>query len=200
VVVYYDPASIALGSIVDASTPVFDQTGLLSNNVVRSIAVDGGNRKWIGTENGVFLVAENGDDVIHHFTKENSPLLSNRVNDVAIDQSTGEVFIATDKGLISYQGDATLGDRDCNDVLVYPNPVRPDYEGTITIRGAARGSAVKITTVSGMLVRELESQGSTATWDGLDTFGNPVRSGIYLALIADRNGEKACIGKFSVIR
>ncbi|MEO0473920.1 MAG: Por secretion system protein, partial [Bacteroidota bacterium] len=115
------------------------------------------------------------------------------------DQTTGEVFFGTTAGIISYQGDATIGASNCEDVLVFPNPVFTDFDGLINIRGTAAESTVKITTVSGLLVREVESQGGTATWDGRDVYGNKVRSGVYLALIANKNGENACIGKFSVI-
>ena len=199
VTVYFDPFSISQGRIVDASAPIFNGTFLLKNTAVTAIAVDGGNRKWLGTEDGLFLVSENGDELIHQFTTENSPLLSNRINDVQIDPESGLVFIATDRGLMSFQGDATEGETRCGDILVYPNPVFTDYDGLITIRGTAAESKVKITTVSGLLVREVDSQGGSATWDGRDVYGNQVRSGIYLALMADRNGENACIGKFTVI-
>ena len=197
--VYYDPFSIGQGTIVDASAPVYERNELLENTVVTSIAVDGGNRKWIGTEDGLFLVSENGDAVIHQFTEENSPLLSNRINDVGIDQQTGEVFIATDRGLISFQSDATEDDGGCGEVFVFPNPVFTDRHETVTIRGSVRGAKVRVTTVSGLLVRELEAQGGTAVWDGRDVRGRQVRSGIYLALITDDNGEETCIGKFSLI-
>ncbi|GAB4402290.1 MAG: two-component regulator propeller domain-containing protein [Bacteroidia bacterium] len=199
VVVFYDAFSISQGSIVDAAPPVFEGSALLENTVVTAIAVDGGNRKWIGTEDGLFLVSENGDKLIHQFNTENSPLLANKINDIAIDQQTGEVFVATELGLISFQGDATEGERGCDNLRVYPNPVLPDYQGTVTIRGSASESTVRITTVSGLLVRELTAEGGTAVWDGRDLYGRRVRSGIYLALVANRNGEDACIAKFSVI-
>ena len=199
VVVFYDPFSISERKIVDARPPVFERRPLLKDAVINAITVDGGNRKWLATNDGVFLVSEDGDQLIHQFTEENSPLLSNVVNDVSIDQSTGEVFFATSRGLISFLGDATTGASQCNDVFVFPNPVFTDYEGLISIEGSAAGSLVKITTVSGLLVNEVQSEGGRATWNGRDLYGNKVKSGIYLALIADRNGEKACIGKFAVI-
>ena len=198
-IVFFDPFSISQGVITDAFTPAYERRPLLKDAIINAIAVDGGNRKWIATNDGVFLVAEDGDDVIHAFTTENSPLLSNSVNDVSIDDQTGEVFFATSRGLISYQGDATSGERNCNDVLVFPNPAFTDQENGITIRGTSAESTVKITTVSGLLVKELQSQGGTTIWDGRDVYGRKVRSGVYLALIADRDGEKACIGKFTVI-
>jgi hypothetical protein len=199
VTVFFDPFSISQGRVVDASPPVFDRTALLKNSSVTAIAVDGGNRKWLGTEDGIFLVSENGDELLAQYTEANSPLLSNRILDIEIDPKTGLVFIATDKGLMSLQGESIEGESTCNDVLVYPNPVFTDFQGLVTIKGTAAESKVKITTVTGMLVKEVDSLGGIATWDGRDAYGNPVRSGIYLALIADRNGEKACVGKFSVI-
>lgn len=199
VTVFYDPFSISQGKIVDASPPVFERRPLLKDAIVNGIAVDGGNRKWFATNNGVFLMSEDGDEQVYHFTEANSPLLSNSVNDVEIDHSTGEVFFATSRGLVSFQGDATAGEENCNDILVFPNPVFTDYDGMITIRGTGAESKVKITSVSGLLVKEIDSQGGTAVWDGRDVYGKKVRSGIYLALIADRNGENGCIGKFTVI-
>jgi hypothetical protein len=199
VTVFFDPFSISQGIRVDGSCPVFELRCLLKDEQINAIAVDGGNRKWMATNNGVFLVSEDGDELIANFTIENSPLLSNNVLDVTVDNQTGEVFFATEKGLVSYQGDATAGAENCDDVLVYPNPVFRSFDGMITIKGSSSGSKVKITTASGMLVQELEAQGGTATWNGMDLYGNKVASGIYLALISRDDGSKACIGKFSVI-
>ncbi len=199
VTVFFDPFSISQGRPIDASCPVFNLRCLLKDEQINAIAVDGGNRKWMGTNNGVFLVSEDGDELIANFRTDNSPLLSNKVLDVTVDGSTGEVFFATDKGLISYQGDATEGASRCTDVLVYPNPVFHSFDGLITIRGSASSSKVRITTVTGMLVKELTAEGGTATWDGYDLYGNRVASGIYLALISRNDGERACVGKFSVI-
>ncbi|MFK7921139.1 MAG: two-component regulator propeller domain-containing protein [Bacteroidia bacterium] len=199
VTVYFDPFSVGQGQVVDASPPIFDGRALLKDAIINGIDVDGGNRKWIATNEGVFLVTEDGDDVIYQFTTDNSPLLDNEVNDISIDQSTGEVFMATARGIISFQGDATVGVDQCEDILVFPNPVLPDFDGSVTIRGSGAESIVKITTVSGLLVREIEAQGGTAVWDRRDIYGNEVRSGVYLALIATRNGENACVGKFTVI-
>jgi hypothetical protein len=197
--VIYDPFSVSQGNVVEASEPIVGEAPLLSNTEVNAIAIDGGNRKWFGTSDGVFLVSPEGDNVITQFTAENSPLLSNRVLDLAIDQSTGEVFIATVNGVVSFLGDATAGTAVCEDVTVYPNPVFTDYDGPIVIRGTVAESVVKITTISGLLVREVPALGGQATWDGRDIRGRQVRSGVYLALIADENGENDCIGKFVVI-
>lgn len=199
VTVFYDPYSISQGKVVDASPPVFERRPLLKDAIINAIFVDGGNRKWFATNDGVFLMSEDGDEEIYHFTEANSPLLSDAVNDIAVDNSSGEVFFATSRGMISFQGDATTGASNCNDILVFPNPVFSDYEGSVTIRGTGPESRVKITSVSGLLVKEIRSQGGTAIWDGRDLYGNKVRSGVYLALISDRNGENGCVGKFTVI-
>ena len=197
--IIFDPFSVSQGQIVDGSEPVIENRGLLSNTSVNAIAIDGGNRKWIGTDDGAYLVSENGDRVLFEFNTDNSPLLANRVTDIAIDQGSGEVYFATTKGIISYQGDAVQANSGCDEITVYPNPVFTDYDGLIGIRGMAAGSIVKITTLSGLLVTELESQGGLATWDGRDNRGQKVRSGIYLTLIAGPNGEEGCTGKFVVI-
>lgn len=201
VLVYYDPYSISQGALVEATRPVFNGRCLLENERVFSIAVDGANRKWFATENGVFLMSADGEsEQIHHFTERNSPLLSDKVNHIAIDQVSGEVFFSTDKGIISYVGDATEGTPSCEEVQVYPNPVFTDFDGDIVIRGSAAGTKVKIVTVSGMLVRELTANGGTTLWDGKDLRGDKVHSGIYLALMANDDGENPCIGKFAVIQ
>ncbi|MEZ4828214.1 MAG: two-component regulator propeller domain-containing protein [Bacteroidia bacterium] len=199
VTVFYDPFSISQGKVVDASPPVFERRPLLKDAIINAITVDGGNRKWFATNDGVFLMSEDGDQEIYHFNEENSPLLSDAVNDIAVDNNTGEVFFATARGIISFQGDATTGETNCNEILVYPNPVFTDYEGVVTIRGTGPESRVKITSVTGMLVKEILSQGGTAIWDGRDVYGNKVKSGVYLALISNRNGDNGCVGKFTVI-
>lgn len=196
VTVFYDTFSFTQGQIVDASPPVYERFPLLKDAVIRSIAVDGGNRKWLATDDGVYLVSPDGDDIIYQFDESNSPLLSNTVNDIEVDPLTGEVFFATSLGLVSFQGDATAPAEVCEDLTIFPNPVQPDYVGPVTIRGTGAESTVRITTVSGLLVREIEAEGGTAIWDGLDVYGNRVRSGVYLALSADRNGEQGCAGKF----
>lgn len=199
VTVFYDTWTISQGQIVDAAPPVYQQFPLLKDAIIRAIEVDGGNRKWLATDDGVYLVSPDGDDILLQFDVNNSPLLANTVNDIAVDHATGQVYFATASGLIGYQGDATDPSSTCNDLQVFPNPVTPDYDGLITIRGMGAESRVKITTVSGLLVNEVDAQGGTAVWDGRDVYGNLVRSGVYLAMSTDRNGDQGCIGKFVVI-
>ncbi len=154
---------------------------LLETEVVQAIAVDGANRKWVGTKNGVYLLSANGEEQIQRFTIDNSPLFDNNILDIAVNQQTGEVFFSTNKGIISYQSDAVIGGRvhDAN-VEVYPNPVRPEYDGPIAIRGLARDANVKITDVNGKMVYETTALGGQAIWDGRDYNGRRAHSGVYL--------------------
>ena len=173
---------------------------LLETETVTAIAIDGANRKWLGTQNsGVYLVSENGDEEILHFTAENSPLFSNSITSIAINQDNGEVFIGTDEGLISYMGDATGGKESYADVYVYPNPVRETYDGPVTVTGLKENTDVKITDISGNLVFKTTSLGGQAVWDGRNLNGNRVRTGVYLVLCNDELGEETIITKLLFI-
>ncbi|MDA3854399.1 MAG: hypothetical protein PF444_09205 [Bacteroidales bacterium] len=208
VALYYSPDNIFdTNTIPNASRiniPRNDGTGLgdylLDGSSVNSIAVDGGNRKWLATQStGVLLVSSDGQDVLHHFTKENSPLLDNNVRQVEINQETGEVFFATEAGLISFQADATTGEEDFSNLKVYPNPVREDFFGDITITGLVDETTVKITDVSGNLVKETSSNGGTAVWDGKNFYGERVGTGVYLIFCSDKEGERSGMTKVLVI-
>ena len=154
---------------------------LLGTEDIRTIAVDGANRKWIGSRNGVFVLSPNGEEQIARFTAENSPLFDNFIVNITVNQQSGEVFIATNKGLISYQSDAVEGRRIVHsDITVFPNPVRPDYEGPIAIRGLAENANVKITDINGQLVFETQALGGQAVWNGRDYSGRRANSGVYL--------------------
>lgn len=175
---------------------------LLANDIINDIAVDGANRKWIGTEtNGLYLLSADGLETIHHFTAENSPLLSNSITGIAIHPRTGEVFIGTSKGLISYQSDATeAGESFSEDIYAYPNPVKPDYSGVITVTGLVRDSDVRITNVSGKLMYKGTSVGGQFTWDGRNEQGRRVSSGIYFVLAADAEGKEGVVTKIAFIQ
>ncbi|MBP6557610.1 MAG: ABC transporter substrate-binding protein, partial [Flavobacterium sp.] len=135
---------------------------LLYEQFITDIVVNGSNEKWIGTaDSGVFLFSSNGQETIYHFTKDNSPLPSNVVNDVDINAETGEVFFATDKGMVSFQGTATKPADDLKDVYIYPNPVRPEFVGTVKIAGLISNANIKITDIEGNLVYETTSEGGT---------------------------------------
>ena len=165
----------------------------LGTDAILCIKVDGANRKWIGTRNGVWLVSEDGYTVIRNFTTENSPLLSNTVYDIGIFEETGEVFFATEKGIVSYAGNATEAGSKHGNVLVYPNPVKPGYTGDIAIRGLVENANVKITDIAGNLVYETKANGGMATWNGITFAGKRAATGVYLIYSTgeeDANGER----------
>lgn len=173
---------------------------LLETQTVTAIAVDGANRKWMGTKGaGVFLISSTGEKEIEHFTTENSPLLSDNIMAITVNQKTGEVFFGTDKGLISYQGEATGGNKNYNDVYVYPNPVRETYNGPVTITGLIENTDIKITDISGNLVFKTTSLGGQAVWDGKNLRGKRVKTGVYLVFCNDENGEETHITKLLFI-
>lgn len=176
---------------------------LLSEVPVKCITVDGGNRKWIGTSgNGVYLVSADGLETLEHFTTENSPLISDDIYSIAINGSTGEVFIATSDGLVSYMGNATDPEESFNKdvVKVFPNPVRPEYQGNVTITGLMYNSNVKIVNAAGRLVHEGTSVGGAYTWNCTTSAGKRVGSGVYYVLATDEEGSDGVAGKILIIR
>ncbi|MFZ9028595.1 MAG: two-component regulator propeller domain-containing protein [Crocinitomicaceae bacterium] len=173
---------------------------LLGATNITDIEVDGGNRKWFGTANsGVILLSADGQEIIQQFTMENSPLISNSILDLEIDHNTGELYIVTDQGLISYRSDATYEDPDYSSVTVFPNPARPEFDGPITIQGIQYDSDVKITDVAGNLIYKTTSNGGTATWNGKTLDGMDVTTGVYLIWTAPNNGRKRFVGKVLVV-
>lgn len=173
---------------------------LLINERIKAIAVDGANRKWIGTESsGVYLMSENGQKMIKQFTVSNSPLLSNDILSIAINPVTGEVFFGTGQGIVSYQSDAAESTGSFSNVYAYPNPVREGYNGIITITGLIENTQVKITDLNGNLICNTVSNGSIATWNGKDVHGRKVNTGIYLVICATEDGTQSTITKIMVI-
>ena len=174
---------------------------LLYEQFITDIAVDGNNNKWIGTaDSGIFLVSPNGQETIYHFTTDNSPMPSNTVNDVDINGVTGEVFIATNKGLLSFKGTATDANEDLNNVYVYPNPVRPGFSGTVKIRGLLDRANIQITDIQGNLVFETTAEGGTIEWD-TTAFGKyKVASGVYMIFISSDDGLETKTKKVMIIR
>lgn len=175
---------------------------LLANEKITAICIDGANRKWIGTEtNGIFLLSQDGLETIHHFNTINSPLLSDKIQSLAINPNTGEVFIGTDQGLMSYMSDATEGGASFSETAhAFPNPVRPDYTGVITVTGLIRDSDVKITDIKGNLICTGTSVGGQFTWDGRNSKGQRVASGVYLVLAADAEGKEGIATKILIIK
>jgi len=173
---------------------------LLGTSTITSIVIDGGNRKWIGTSSsGVFCFSANGTEEIYRFNTDNSPLLSNGILDIKIDHASGEVYFATESGLISFRADATIADNDFTNISVFPNPVRPDFGGVITIEGLGYESDVKITDVSGNLIYQTTSNGGTVIWDGKRLTGERVQSGVYLVWSASTSGKGKAVAKILFI-
>lgn len=198
--IFYDPGMAFAGNkSISADVPVIGNRGLLEGQIVKVIAVDGANRKWVGTENGVWLFNEDGDKVILNFTTANSPLPSDKITDIKVNNATGDVFIGTEGGLVSYRAGATVTVGKTNCANVFPNPVRPGYTGQIGISGLANNGIVKITDITGALVYETKALGGTAVWHGRDINGKKVRSGVYLVLSSNAEGAETCISKVAVI-
>ncbi|NLX28599.1 MAG: T9SS type A sorting domain-containing protein [Bacteroidales bacterium] len=174
---------------------------LLEKETVTAIVVDGANRKWLGTRNsGLYLVSERGTAELLHFNTDNSPLLSNTITSLAMHPVSGELFIGTDQGLISYQADAPAGRENLAGVYVYPNPVRESYHGEITVAGLMKDTDVHITDIAGNLVFKTTSLGSKVTWDGRNLNGRRVATGVYLVFCADATGNETQMAKLLFIR
>lgn len=174
---------------------------LLSDVKTRCIAVDGANRKWMGTENGVFLISSDCNTLLQHFTTENSPLPSNTVYDICIDNNSNIVYFATERGLCSYASDATQPSEEMtkDNVYAYPNPVTPEYTGKITIVGLSFNADVKIVTSNGALVNQGRSTGGSYQWDGRDLKGKRVASGVYMVQAATETGDKGVVCRIAVV-
>ena len=199
VAVFSDPEDALTESFYEASLPIFEQRPLLQDEQVLTIAVDGANRKWFGTSNGVFLFDENATENIKIFNTENSLLPSNYVKDIDINKKTGEVFFATSKGIVSYWGDATEPEEDFGEAKIFPNPINPNYDGYVTINGLKENSIVKITDMAGKLVYQQTSNGGAATWDTKTLQGKLAQSGVYLAYSADVDFVEQYIGKIVIV-
>ena len=203
--VFYSPSSVFSGYNFDAQQIIVEENGfgqyLLESEIVYSIAVDKANRKWIGTlESGVYLLSEDGTEQIYHFTTENSPLISNTILDIEINHNTGEVYISTDKGLMSFKNDAINSFQNTEKLEITPNPVREDYHGAISIKGLAYESDVKITDISGNLIFETTSNGGMAIWNGENTNKQRVGTGVYLVFSSDKYGKEKSVGKILFIQ
>lgn len=205
--IYYNPRNIFENPDVrchQVKIPRNDGTGLadylLGTEIITAIAVDGADRKWFGTEkSGVFLVSSDGAQQLKHFNDENSYLLSNNITSLAINDKNGEVFIGTDYGIVSYRAEATKASTEFGKVYAFPNPVREDYEGIITITGLAEDVNVKITDISGNIVFETTALGGQAIWDGRNFSGNRVHTGVYMAFCTNEDGTQTLVTKILFI-
>ncbi|HXA02209.1 MAG TPA: two-component regulator propeller domain-containing protein [Cytophagaceae bacterium] len=199
VAVFYDP-SIVFTSGTDAVAPTYKHYPLLFGEYVTCIQVDGGNRKWIGTQNGLWLFNEDGTQVVANYTTMNSPILSNFIIDLEINKQTGELFIATDKGIIAYRSDATDGTDKFKDVKVFPNPVTENFNGLVGISGLATNANVKITDIYGNLIYETTAHGGTASWNLKNYNGVPAVTGVYLIYSTTTDGAEGFVSKIAVVR
>lgn len=172
----------------------------LDNVMVTTIKVDAGNRKWIGTNgNGIYVLSEDNQEIVHRFDTSNSPLLSDIIYDIEIDDK-GEVFIGTDKGLVSYKGEAAAAQSDYSNVYAYPNPVRSEYRDKVTITGLMDNSIVKITDLSGNLIYQAKSLGGQVVWNCRNRKGIRVTTGVYLVLAATEDSKESVVTKIAVIK
>lgn len=184
---------------INAIIPIYDNKEVFEDESVTAVAVDGGNRIWMSTREGLWIFDNSLSQLEAHFTSDNSPLPSNMVLKMAYNSKNGEMFILTEKGLVSYRSGSSAGGITNRSVSVFPNPVRPGYEGMVGITGLVRDASVKITDVNGKLIREVAAKGGTASWDLLDYNGQRVRSGIYILFNASQDGSETHIGKIAVI-
>jgi ligand-binding sensor domain-containing protein len=195
---FIDPYGVFDGA-VDAIKPIFEDRFLLRDDKVTAIAIDGGNRKWMGTERGAWLFGPDGQTQLYNFTATNSPLLSNVIRDIAIDGKSGEVFFATDEGVVSFRADATESTSTFQTVKIFPNPVSAEFAGTVGITGLATDAIVKITDITGKLIWQTQASGGTASWNTLDYTGKRPSTGIYLVFSATADGTESVVGKIAFV-
>lgn len=203
--VFYCASSILSDNGCDAQQILVERDGfagyLLENEQVNAIAVDGANRKWVGTNNGLWVFSDDGTEEEAYFTTDNSPLISNSITTINIEGESGNVYVGTDKGLMVYRGEATAATNEHQDeILVYPNPVREDYMGPIAFKGLATNAEVKITDANGVLIYQTTAYGGQAVWDGRDFNGRKAKTGVYLVFSSSTDGKDSKVGKFLLIK
>ncbi|MBP8033692.1 MAG: T9SS type A sorting domain-containing protein [Bacteroidia bacterium] len=204
IAVFYNPENVFTGANWDSQQILIEQDGhvqiLLENDVVTSIAVDGVNRKWIGTESsGVYCFSSDGQEEIYHFTEENSPLYSDLIKDIVTDETSGDIFIATDKGIQTYRTPIIKGFEEYTNVHAYPNPIRPGTSTPVYITGLVDESDVKITDVSGNLIWSTKSQGGQVVWNLQSFAGTKAASGVYMIYCSTANGDKSATAKLLIV-
>ena len=203
---YADPTAVFNGETKGTQVIIPRNDGsatadpLLVTETINCITIDGANRKWFGTASGgAFLCSPDGTKQLYHFNTDNSPIFSNNVLSIAINDKTGEVFFGTERGIISYRADATQPNENFTNVYVYPDPVRENYEGIITITGMIENATVKITDISGNLVYQTKSSGGQAIWNGKTHGGRRVATGVYIVFCSNDDGSKTYVTKMLVI-
>ncbi|MEO6166258.1 MAG: FlgD immunoglobulin-like domain containing protein [Chitinophagales bacterium] len=204
VTVFYCPGDVFSEIPCDAQQIVITAADgyngyLLGTENVKRIVIDGANRKWFGTDNGVWLFSEDGTEEILHFTTENSPLLSDFITALDIDNTTGEVYIGTEKGIMVYRSDATGGSTKSCEPTVFPNPVRENYTGPIAISHVVNNAEVKITDAQGNLIYRTQALGGQVIWDGNNYNGERAKTGVYLVLASNSDGSVTCVAKLLMV-
>jgi ligand-binding sensor domain-containing protein len=183
------------------TSPSINNVRVLANEIVLSIAVDGGNRKWVGTSTALYLFNEDLSEIISKFTNVNSPLPSNNINFLNIEPVSGELYVYTANGIVSYRTNATESvDFQVNNVLVFPNPVNPEFDGLVGISGLVNNAFVKITDIAGRLVYQTRANGGTATWDLNGQNNRRAESGIYYIFSGNEFGKETIVSKLAVIK
>lgn len=205
--ILFNTNSLFSDEIQDARSVIIEDTNgipreLLQDEAVLDIEVDGNNNKWVATaSSGAFLFSPTGRETLFQFTTDNSPLPTNSINDIAIDEETGKVYFATNKGIVAFQGErSSRPEEDLESVRVFPNPVRPGFDGNVTIDGLTDRARVKITDIEGNLVYEAVSQGGTIPWDTRSFSGNKVASGVYLLFISTDDNIETTVSKLMIVR
>jgi ligand-binding sensor domain-containing protein len=191
-----------INEVCDAYLPIVQSNGfngyLFQKETIHSITIDGANRKWIGTNNGAWLISKDGTEVIQHFTTENSPLPDNTVLSIGIEPSDGDVFFFTKNEIISYKGNSTEPSTTQSAIKIYPNPIGPNYNGPIVIKNLVNNALVKITDINGQLMMQTRALGGQAIWNGRDQYQHKVASGIYLIFVRDDMGNEKAVGKILI--
>lgn len=186
----------------NAYLPIVNNNGfngyLFQRETVNCISVDGANRKWIGTNNGAWLLSEDGLTIVNHFTKANSPLPSDTIVQILVQPKSGEVFINTNNQMVSYRGTATAGNEFQNTIQIFPNPVSSNFNGSVAIRGLVDNAIVKITDLTGKLLYQTNALGGQALWNVRNIDGYKMASGIYLVFVRDLAGNEKAVGKIVI--
>ena len=202
--VLYNASRLFTQSDLSANTLILEEGGkigeLLANQFITAIEVDGNNQKWVATDGaGVFLFTEDGKSTLQHFTKENSPLPTNSVRSLAYEPQSGKIYMGTPNGLVAFQGNAYSPSENLKEVEVYPNPIRPNYTGLLTVRGLQTDCVVKITDIVGNAVFETTTTGGSIHWDLRSFSGKRVRSGVYLIFVTTNDGLESAVEKVMII-
>ncbi|MDH5598888.1 MAG: hypothetical protein OEY34_07180, partial [Cyclobacteriaceae bacterium] len=185
---------------VNAQIPYYEYRPLLRGVKILSIKVDAGNRKWFGTNKGLWLFSSDGEELLYQFNTQNSPLVSDNITSLEIDPKTGELFVGTDRGIVSFRTEAVSPENRLSKITIFPNPVSPEYTGNVGFTGFTQETNVKITDIAGQLIWEGISVGGGLSWDRRNLQGDEVSTGVYLVFAVSQNEQEVLVGKIAVVR